>query len=93
MTEDHELRQLIVGLLEKQGGGNGEVELTSQTSLTGGGLELTSLELVRLLVSLEEHLDIELDDVETMNANFDTIDDIVGLVSRSLAPSGHTGRP
>jgi acyl carrier protein len=56
------------------------------------GLELTSLELVRLLVSLEEHLDIEIDDAEVMNANFQTVDDIVSLVSRSLAPSGHAGR-
>ncbi len=92
MTDDHELRQLIVGLLQEQGGGNSDVELTPQTPLTEGGLELTSLELVRLLVSLEGHLDIELDDVEIMNANFDTVDDIVALVGRSLAPSGRAGR-
>lgn len=90
MTDDRELRQLIVGLLEKQVDGDGELE--PRTSLADGGLELTSLELVRLLVSLEEHLDLELDDADIMNANFDTVDDIVALVSRSLSPTGSAGR-
>jgi acyl carrier protein len=92
MTDDHELRQLIVDLLDKQVGGDGEAATTPRASLTEGGLDLTSLELVRLLVSLEEHLDMELDDVEVMNANFETVDDIVALVGRSLAPSGRAGR-
>lgn len=90
MTDDRELRQLIVGLLEKQVDGDGELE--PRTSLGDGGLDLTSLELVRLLVSLEEHLDLELDDADIMNANFDTVDDIVALVSRSLSPTGSAGR-
>jgi acyl carrier protein len=90
MTDDRELRQLVVSLLEKQVDGDGE--LTPGTSLTDGGLDLTSLELVRLLVSLEEHLDLELDDADIMNANFDTVDDIVALVSRSLSPTGSVGR-
>lgn len=85
MNDDQELRQLIAKLLASEGRGTGELELAPDTSLTEGGLELTSLELVRLLVSLEEHLDIELDDVEIMNAHFDTVDDIVALVRGSLA--------
>jgi acyl carrier protein len=84
MNDDQELRQLIAKLLASEGRTNGELELAPNTSLTEGGLELTSLELVRLLVSLEEHLDIELDDVEIMNAHFDTVDDIVALVRGSL---------
>jgi acyl carrier protein len=96
MTDDQDLLRLIVDLLRGQDG-RGDLELTAATPLTDG-LELTSLELVRLLVSLEEHLDIQIDDAEIMNANFQTVGDIVSLVSRSLAPSdraaasGHGGR-
>jgi acyl carrier protein len=92
MTEDQELRELIVSLLEKEEHGSDDAEPAGRTVEPDGRLELTSLELVRLLVSVEEHLDIELDDVEIMNANFDTIDDIVALVGRSRAPSGSMGR-
>jgi acyl carrier protein len=82
--EDQALRQLIVDLIEKQVGANGDMELTSRTDLAGGSLDLTSLELVRLLVSLEEHLDVELDDAAIMNTHFGTVDDIVALVGGSL---------
>jgi acyl carrier protein len=90
MTDNQDLLQLIVSLLRQQKG-IGDLELTAGTPLTDD-LELTSLELVRLLVSLEEHLDIQIDDAEIMNANFQTVDDIVSLVSRSSAPSGHAWR-
>jgi acyl carrier protein len=81
VNNDGELRNLIIELLMAEGHEDGE--LTDRTSLTDGGLELTSLELVRLLVNLEEHLGIELDDAAIMNAHFDTVDDIVTLVARS----------
>lgn len=81
MNNDGELRNLIIELLTAEGHEAGE--LTDRTSLANGGLELTSLELVRLLVNLEEHLGIELDDAAIMNAHFDTVDDIVTLVARS----------
>lgn len=89
MTDDQELRQLIVSLLDKQAAASGDGE-AAHGPVADGSLDLSSLELVRLLVSLEEHLDVELDDADIMNANFETVDDIVGLVSRSLAPSGRT---
>jgi acyl carrier protein len=55
-----------------------------------GGLDLTSLDLVRLLVSLEEQLDIEIDEVAIMNARLDTVDDVVTLVQKSflVSPTG-----
>lgn len=83
---DQDLLRLIVDLLGEQDGRD-DLEVTAATPLTDS-LELTSLELVRLLVSLEEHLDIQIDDTEIMNANFQTVGDIVNLVSRSIAPSG-----
>lgn len=82
VNDDQNLRQVIMDLLVAEGH-NGGGGVTSQTSLAEGGLELTSLELVRLLVSLEERLGIELDDATIMNANFGTVDDIVALVARS----------
>ena len=97
MKDDTELRALVVGLLERQlrtedHGGS----VTPRTSLGDGGLELTSLQLVRLLVDIEEQLDIELADVAIMNANFDTVDDIVAVVGSSMSPGGveaNAGRP
>lgn len=78
---DQNLRQLIMDVLVAEG--HGEDDVTSETALADGGLELTSLELVRLLVSLEERLGVEFDDAAIMNAHFGTVDDIVALVSQS----------
>ena len=81
MEKTRDLRQIIMDVLAAEGhAGDG---VSSPTALANGGLELTSLELVRLLVSLEERLGIELDDAAIMNAHFDTVDDIVALVTRS----------
>jgi acyl carrier protein len=91
MTDDQALRQLIVDLIERQVRANGDLELTAPADLGDGQLDLTSLELVRLLVSLEEHLDVELDDAAIMNTHFGTVDDIVALVSGSVG-AGRAGR-
>ena len=79
-THDNDLRQVIMGVLEAEGHRDG---LTAQTRLGEEGLALTSLELVRLLVSLEERLGVEFDDAVIMGAHFDTIDDIVTLIAQS----------
>lgn len=78
---DQDTRDVIIDLLAAEGHGGDRV--TSQTALADGGLELSSLELVRLLVSLEERLGIELDDAVILTARFDTVDDIVSLVAQS----------
>ena len=80
-NDDQDLRQMIMDLLTAEGHQGGDV--TAQTALADGGLELTSLELVRLLVSLEERLGIEFDDATIMNASFDTVDDVVALVAQA----------
>jgi acyl carrier protein len=81
MIREKDLRQVILDVLAAEGH-TGE-EVTAQTALADDGLALTSLELVRLLVSLEERLGVELDDAAIMNANFETIDDIIALVAQS----------
>ena len=75
---DWELRQMVVEQLHyvRQDAG--------QDQPAGDDLDLTSLELVRLLVNLEEQLDVELDYAAIMNGRLDTIDDIVALMRRSL---------
>jgi acyl carrier protein len=79
-TRDAEsVRGLILDLLVAEG----HTGVTMQTALTDGGLNLSSLELVRLLVGLEERLGIELDDATIMNARFDTVDDLIALVIQS----------
>jgi acyl carrier protein len=79
-VNEQALRQLIVDLLAGEAGAAAgrEPALTDD-----GALWLTSLELVRLLVMLEERLGLELDDAAIMNATFDTVDDIVAVVARS----------
>lgn len=91
MNGEQEMCRMIEKLLANQSRADGELEVTPQTSLADDGLGLTSLELVRLLVSLEEHLDVELDDVAIMNASFDTVGDILALVGISWV--GGAGGP
>lgn len=81
MKDHQDLRRLITELLAAQDHGGGAA--ASQTALAGGGLALTSLELVQLLVGLEERLGIELDDATVLSSSFDTIDDIVEIVALS----------
>jgi acyl carrier protein len=80
---DEELRRLVVEQLEvaRQGFGPAGGEPA------GDSLDLTSLELVRVLVNLEEQLDTEIDEVSFMNARLETVDDIVALLRESLALS------
>ncbi|MDQ1741154.1 MAG: hypothetical protein QOE53_2806 [Pseudonocardiales bacterium] len=79
--DDQNVRELIMDMLVAEGYGADGV--TVQTALADGGLRLSSLELVRLLVSLEDRLGISLDDATIMNARFDTVDDIVSLVTQA----------
>jgi acyl carrier protein len=88
MNDDQNVRQLILDMLAAEK--NGTVEVPTQTAraaenaLDEAHLGLSSLELVRLLVSLER-LGIEIDDAAIMNSRFETLDDIVSLVAVSAA--------
>ncbi|MDT0263447.1 acyl carrier protein [Jatrophihabitans lederbergiae] len=75
------VRKTVAELMTAEG--HEAVEITAGTSLAEGGLNLSSLELVRLLVGLEERLDIELDDATIMNARFDTVEDLITLVHQA----------
>jgi DNA-binding SARP family transcriptional activator/acyl carrier protein/DNA polymerase III delta prime subunit len=90
-TGEQEMCQLIEKLLTGQGREDEHIEVTPQTSLADDGLALTSLELVRLLVNLEERMDVELDDVAIMNASFDNVGDILALLGVSRTPTGRAG--
>ena len=85
---DTDVFDTVISLLADEGRGVDAVAVGAQTSLGGDGLHLSSLELVRLLVNLEERFDIELDDVTIMNSRFDSVADLVHLVGRSLEMSG-----
>ncbi|CAM3729609.1 BTAD domain-containing putative transcriptional regulator [Kibdelosporangium persicum] len=91
MNAEQEICHLIENLLASQGRADEHLVVTPQTSLADDGLALTSLELVRLLVSLEERMDVELDDVAIMNASFDNVGDILALVGASRTPTGRAG--
>ena len=88
---ERELRDLIVETLTHEVRAGGQLAVPGAISLEQGNLDLTSLELVRLLVTLEEKLDIELADVAIMNANFETLDDVVAVVGSALSSAGRIG--
>jgi acyl carrier protein len=81
-----ELRRVVLDQLQVT---RQSFDTTSEPA--GGELDLTSLDLVRLLVSLEEQLDIEIDEVAIMNARLDTVDDVVSLVQRSFVLTSSGG--
>jgi len=83
VISDQELHRKIRALLEFFEHPSADIEITNATSLGFGGLELTSLELVRLFVGLEEDLGIELEDAAMFDMNFDTVRDIVELIRSS----------
>jgi acyl carrier protein len=86
---DEEIRQLIMKLLAEAKSGAGHGADTADAPAADGRLQLSSLELVRLLVALEDDLDIELEDETVMNTKLSTVDDVVALVRDSLAsPAG-----
>ncbi|MFD8968210.1 acyl carrier protein [Streptomyces sp. NPDC059568] len=74
----------VVGVLRAEGHlADGQVGAL-ETPLSEGGADLTSLDLVRVLVILEDRLGIELEDSAIMNAHFATVGDLVDVVSRSV---------
>ena len=86
MISDSELHQKISVLLAGFDHPSADLPITNETPLVDGGLELTSLDLVRLFVGLEEELQIELEDTAMFEVNFDRVNDIVMVVQSSLAP-------
>jgi len=82
---DETMRQLVIEHVAAVRGQGANVD-----ELRGDeALDLTSLELVRVLVNIEEQLNVELDDAAVVNRRLDTIEDIVALLRQALgAPEG-----
>jgi acyl carrier protein len=80
VISDQELHQAITELLETYQHPSADLEITDATPLADGGLELTSLDLIRLLVGLEEQFGIELEDTAVFDNAFDTVADLRTLV-------------
>jgi acyl carrier protein len=74
---------MIMDMLVAEGHGSDGAAAEEEEPRPEDGLTLSSLELVRLLVSLEERLGISLDDTAILNAQFNTVDDIVELVTQA----------
>lgn len=60
-----------------------EVRVTGDTPLAGGGLALSSLELMRALIRIEDTLDADLDEV-IAEFGLKTVGDVVDAVRRSM---------
>lgn len=63
--------------------------LSVGTPLAEGGLELTSLDLIQLIVDIEGELSIEIEDGTIMNSALEYVSDVIGLVfsASASAPS------
>ncbi|OLB80786.1 MAG: hypothetical protein AUI14_05495 [Actinobacteria bacterium 13_2_20CM_2_71_6] len=59
---------------------NADIEKSLDTPLADGGLELTSLDLIQLLVQIEERLGIRIPDDAVMNTFLDTLGDLYQVV-------------
>ncbi len=68
-----------------------EHTLRDSASLYSGEIRLDSLTLLRLLVSLEEEFDIEIDDEDVMAADLDTVASLVNLVEHALVRQSGIG--
>jgi acyl carrier protein len=78
VRSEQEIREQVAELI-REIGGKGDADVSGESSLGNGGFELTSLELMRLLVEVEERLGVEVGDDAIMNTNFEVVDDVVSL--------------
>jgi acyl carrier protein len=79
---NQDLLRAVLDVLRSEGHLSADLPATQDTPLSGEEADLTSLDLLRVLVTLEEVLDIELDDAAIMNAHFATVGDLVAVVAR-----------
>jgi acyl carrier protein len=84
VTTYQDVRQTIVTTLTTEGRPAAGIVVGVDTPLAEGGLELTSLGLVRALVTLEDTLGVELDDAVVMTAEFRTVSDVTEAIMRIL---------
>ncbi|MEO3755830.1 acyl carrier protein [Streptomyces sp. B6B3] len=85
-TRDRTPSEAVIALLLAEACPPDDVVPTPETPLTDGGLELSSLDLVRAIVGIEESLGIELGDEEVMDADLRTVADVLALVARATPP-------
>ncbi|GEM_PF-2396082 len=58
-------------------------QIADDTSLYSSVLQMDSLSLLHLLVALEGDLGIEIDDEDVMNANLETVGNLVDMVRQA----------
>jgi len=62
-----------------------QVEVTPRTPLADGGLALSSLSFMRVLIRLEDEFGIELDDSAVMGARLTVVEDLITVVRDGAA--------
>lgn len=78
MIDADEFLALVSDLLSDNP--NADIEKSMDTPLADGGLELTSLDLIQLLVQIEERLGLRIPDDAVMNTYLDTLDDLYRVI-------------
>lgn len=78
----------ILNVLTAEGRPAPGLAVTRQTPLGDGGFELTSLELVRVLVRLEELLGVELDDAVLGTVTIRTVGELADVLTDVSAVGG-----
>jgi acyl carrier protein len=85
-TVDRATAEAVIDLLLAEARPAEGLVPTPGTPLTDGGLELSSLDLVRAIVGIEESLGVEVGDEEVMDADLRTVADVLALVARASRP-------
>jgi acyl carrier protein len=85
MTTQNEITGAVTEALAAEGETDRSPgDLTSEVTLDGDGLALTSLGFVRAMVELEDRLGVELEDAVVMSSEFGTVGDIVRFVEEAV---------
>lgn len=83
MNTDDPARRTVIDVLLAEVEHPVEAPVTDDTPLAGGGLALSSLEIMRALIRIEDTLDADLDEV-IAEFGLKTVGDVVDAVRRSL---------
>jgi acyl carrier protein len=81
-------RECVVNVLRQESRLEPGAPVTAATPLGDGGLAMTSIGLVRAFISVEDMLDIELDDAVIMGTDLRTVGDVLTLVARAAGEPG-----
>ena len=79
------MRAIVIRVLTDEADQADRVEVTPHTPLADGGLALSSLSFMRVLIRLEDELDVEIDDAAVMGSRLTVVEDLMTVVEKCVA--------